>query len=36
MKKEYIIPELEVIEIKVGDIVRTSGEDDLPMVPMSF
>ncbi len=34
MKRKYIIPKMETFTFDVDDIITTSGEDDLPIVPL--
>ena len=39
MKKEYMEPEIGLIELEVTDVITTSyvpGEDELPLVPADF
>lgn len=34
MGREYTIPMIEIIVFDVKDVITTSGEDDLPIVPL--
>lgn len=34
MKRKYTIPQMETFLFEAEDIIKTSGEDDLPIVPL--
>lgn len=35
MKERYETPEMEIVEFETEDIITTSGNDDLPEMPIS-
>jgi hypothetical protein len=35
MKERYETPEMEIVEFETEDIITTSGNDDLPGMPIS-
>ena len=35
MKERYETPEMEIVEFETEDIITTSGDPELPFVPVS-
>lgn len=36
MKERYEVPKMEIVEFERDDIITTSGEPEVPMVPISY
>ncbi len=34
MKERYEVPKMEIVEFETEDIITTSGEPEVPMVPI--